>query len=991
MAAPSRNLDFEDRIQQTAREIFDLIGSEKPSVFRQDYWSGRVMEWSLSNPAFKTQMFRFVDVLPSLDSPQSVARHVREYFGEDGAELGGAVKWGLRALGTGGIGAKLVSKGIDSQVRSLASQFIVGREISDAEPKLAELRREGCANSISLLGEIVVSEPEADDFAQRYLDAIRVLSQASGQWHALGDGEADWGAVPRVNVSVKPSSLYSQFRPQAFEKSVAAATDRLKSICKQAVEHGVSICLDMEHRQLKNLTLAVYRKLLEDPELAGWPGSGIAVQTYLREAEDDLGSLLDWSSRREQPLTVRLIKGAYWDAELVEAGQNNWPAPVWLHKAETDVAFEDAARRILETSPQVRLACGSHNVRSIAAVRETARDLDLPPDRVEYQLLYGMADPIAKSLRELDLPVRMYCPVGELLPGMAYLVRRLLENTSNESFLRRRFAESASVEQEIRDPRVLLPAAGKTMEPASEPGFRNVPPLDWTLADVRARFAEALTAVRGRFPIEVQPLVGGKRRSSTQTFESRNPNRNSQRIAVVHAANAELAAEAVQAAQKAFPAWRATPPSERAAILRRAAEEARKQRYELAALQVLEAGKAWEEADGDVCEAIDFFEYYAHEMLRLAEPRQMGNAPGEESLLVYEPRGVAAVIAPWNFPLAISAGMCSAALVTGNTVVYKPASETAAIAAGLAQIFERAGLPDGVFNMVPGAGADVGRALVGDRDVQLIAFTGSREVGLEILRRAADVQPGARWIKHVIAELGGKNAIILDDDADLDAAVTAVVHSAFGYQGQKCSACSRLILLDSIHDEFVARLREAVKSLPMGPVEDPGNVVGAVISEAARQKVQRYVELGKRELRAVIERRHSGDAGHFPALAVFADVPPDHALAQEEIFGPVLSVLRARDFDHALEIALDTDYALTGAVFSRSPANLEKAREAFRVGNLYINRGSTGAIVERHPFGGFKMSGLGSKAGGPDYLKQFTIPRSIVENTTRRGFTPGME
>ncbi len=992
MATDSRARDFEPRVQQTAREIFVLIGGDKPSVFQPDYWSGRMMEWALRDPELKTRLFRFVDVLPSLATSKDVARHVREYFGEQDLELGGAMKWGLRTLGGGALGAKVLSKGVDSRVRSMASQFIVGQHIDEAHETLTKLRGNGFAATISLLGEVVVSEAEADDFAQRYLDLIRELSPVAKQWPALGDEEpGDWGVAPRVNISVKPSSLYSQLRPQAFEASVAAAKQRLKTICLEAIAHGASICLDMEHRQLKSLTLAVYRALLEDPELAGWPDSGVAIQTYLRETQDDLDALLEWSGQRGQHLTIRLIKGAYWDSEMVEAGQHNWPAPVWGRKAETDAAFERAARRILQTAPQVRLACGSHNVRSIAFVHEAARAAGAAPGHVEYQVLYGMADPIAEALHTLEMPVRMYCPVGELLPGMAYLVRRLLENSSNESFLRRSFAEGASVDEEIRDPSTLIPAEPPSPAPVERDGFANEPPLDWTLPEVRARFIEALERVRASLPVAVAPLIGGRQRQTSETFESHNPNDTSERVATAMAANEELAAEAVQVARQAFPAWRDTAPAERAAALRRTAAAAREKRYELAALQVFEAGKAWAEADGDVCEAIDFFEYYAEQMLRLAEPQQMGAAPGEDSRLSYEPRGVAAVIAPWNFPLAISAGMCAAAIVCGNTVVYKPASETVAVAGGLADIFSAAGLPPGVFNMLPGGGTTVGRPLVAHPDVQLIAFTGSMEVGLEILRRAQEVAPGQSWIKHVIAELGGKNAILVDDDADLDAAVTAVVRSAFGYQGQKCSACSRLILLDSIHDAFLERLRAAVESLPIGPVERPENVVGAVISAAALEKIERYCEQGKRELATLVERRCQDGAGHFPTVAVFSGASPRHPLAREEIFGPVLTVLRARDFDHALELALEVDFALTGAVFSRSPANLERARRAFRVGNLYINRGSTGAIVERHPFGGFKMSGVGSKAGGPDYLKQFLVPRSIVENTTRRGFTPGMD
>jgi RHH-type proline utilization regulon transcriptional repressor/proline dehydrogenase/delta 1-pyrroline-5-carboxylate dehydrogenase len=366
----------------------------------------------------------------------------------------------------------------------------------------------------------------------------------------------------------------------------------------------------------------------------------------------------------------------------------------------------------------------------------------------------------------------------------------------------------------------------------------------------------------------------------------------------------------------------------------------------------------------------------------------MGDAPGESSVLFYEPRGVAAVIAPWNFPLAISMGMTSAAIVTGNPVVFKPSSETPLIGYMVYEVFREAGLPPGVLNYLPGPGAEVGDTLSTHPDVALIAFTGSKGVGLRILRLAAEPPEGAQGVKHVIAEMGGKNAIIVDADADLDEAVEAVMHSAFGYQGQKCSACSRLILLDAIHDKLLDRLRAAAESIHLGPAEDPRSEMGAVISAGAKKSIDEYIEIGKREGTLVLSRNWQRGSGHFVPLTIFKDIRPEHRLAQEEIFGPVLSVMRVKDFDEAIKVANGTPYALTGAVLSRSPENIAKARRRFRVGNLYINRGSTGAIVERHPFGGFKMSGLGSKAGGPDYLLQFMIPRSVVENTIRRGFAP---
>src|SRR5262245_24161359 len=379
-------------------------------------------------------------------------------------------------------------------------------------------------------------------------------------------------------------------------------------------------------------------------------------------------------------------------------------------------------------------------------------------------------------------------------------------------------------------------------------------------------------------------------------------------------------------------------------------------------------------------------------MLRLARPRHR-DRPGEEQVYFYEPRGVTAVIAPWNFPLAILCGMTTAALVTGNTVVMKPAEQSSVVGAKLMEVFQEVGLPPGVVNYLPGVGEEVGPELVNHRDTAMIAFTGSRGVGLLINRRAADMAPGQDHVKRVLAEMGGKNAIIVDEDADLDEAVLGVAHSAFGYQGQKCSACSRAVVLESVHDAFVPRLIEATKSLKVGPAEDPGNFLGAVIDAEARDRIRAAIERGKQEatLAYAGELGPLADEGFYIAPHVFRDVPPGAWIAQEEIFGPVLSVIRAGDLTHALEIANGVPYALTGGLYSRSPEHVMRVRREFRVGNLYVNRKITGALVDRQPFGGFKLSGIGSKAGGPDYLLQFVLPRTITENTMRRGFAPAAE
>ncbi|MCG6931298.1 MAG: aldehyde dehydrogenase family protein, partial [Desulfofustis sp.] len=441
------------------------------------------------------------------------------------------------------------------------------------------------------------------------------------------------------------------------------------------------------------------------------------------------------------------------------------------------------------------------------------------------------------------------------------------------------------------------------------------------------------------------------------------------------------------AAGEAAESWGALPGPERSAFLFKAADIARKRIYELSAWQIFEVGKQWDQAYADVAEAIDFLEYYGREMIRLDSPRRMGRAPGEDNRLSYQPKGIAAVIAPWNFPLAISCGMSAAAIAAGNPVLFKPAGPAAVIGTTLKELFQEAGLPDGVFNYLPGRGSVIGDYLVEHPDISIIAFTGSMEVGQRIMAKASIVQSGQSQIKRVIAEMGGKNAIIIDDDADLDEAVGQVIYSAFGFQGQKCSACSRVIVLEPVYERFVERLIEAARSIAIGPAENPAYFMGPVVDAQAYKQIVRYIDVAKQEGNLLISR-DVPDTGYYVPLTIVDGITPQHRIAQEEVFGPVLAVMKVKDFDQALGWANDTRFALTGAVFSRSPAHLEKARSSFNVGNLYLNRGSTGALVERHPFGGFKMSGVGSKAGGPDYLLQFMDPKVVSENTMRRGFAP---
>ncbi len=518
--------------------------------------------------------------------------------------------------------------------------------------------------------------------------------------------------------------------------------------------------------------------------------------------------------------------------------------------------------------------------------------------------------------------------------------------------------------------------------------FRNAPRLDFTQADVRRKSAEALARVRGQLGKMYTLFIDGKEVMTERVDDSVNPSNPKEIIGRNCAASPEHVEQAVAAAVRARETWGRTSPEERAALLDRLADHMQERRFEWNAWLALEIGKTCLQADGEVVEGIDFCRYYAAQMRALGRPHRTQQVPGEDNDLVWIPRGVAAVIAPWNFPMAILCGMTVAAIVAGNPVLVKPSKQSSVIAAKLFEALREVGCPPGVANLLTGPGSKIGPQLSSHPKIDIVAFTGSREVGLEIWENAGRTQPRQANLKKVICEMGGKNACIIDADADLDEALVACLESAFGYQGQKCSALSRLILLDEIHDRFVARLAEATAAIKVGPAEDPATFLAAVIDADAQKRILQTIEAGKREAKLFFQGQVPQDGGYYVPATIFTDVAPTADLAQHEIFGPVLSVLRARDFDHALELANDSDYALTGGCFSRSPKHLARARAELQAGNLYLNRGTTGAVVERQPFGGYKMSGGGTKAGGADYVREFLFPRTISENTMRRGFSP---
>ncbi len=962
-------------------EFLDRARAEKAGVFSGglSVLKDKLMDWAMKDEAFKIQLFRFVDCFPTLRSNDAIYEHLADYLSQPGVKPPPGFEFGMAA---GGMARGLMARTMAGQIEGMAGKFIAGTDAASALPLLQRVWGHGMCFSVDLLGEACLSDEEARAYREKYLDLVDNLPARVAAWKPNPVLETDHlGPIPRTNVSIKVSSLSARVDPIDTEGSIRALMESILPILEAARRRGVFVNFDMEQFALKDLTLELFMRCCERVDFH----AGLAMQAYLRSAPDDARRVVEWAKRTGRVVTVRLVKGAYWDYETIHAEQQGWPVPVWGRKVDTDACYERVAKYLVDHTPRttgeggVKLALGSHNARSIAAALADLEHAGLPRNALELQMLHGMGDQLKAAAVGMGLRVREYVPVGEMIPGMAYLVRRLLENTSNESWLKAGFLDNAAAHHLLASPH---------REHDEDPGLARL-----ERAPERHALSAAHPAVGGGRPFYTEPArnfaLAEVRTAFARAVETaRVPE-------VANSGTAAEAARAVEGAHAAFPMWRDTPYAERAAVLVRAAALMRARRDELSAVVIRESGKVWREADADVCEAIDFCEFYAREGARLFERERLGAFIGELDEHWHQPRGVAAVISPWNFPLAICCGMATAALVTGNSVVVKPAEQTPGIARILCEILWQAGAPRAALHFLPGPGEVVGAALVRDPRVALIAFTGSKAVGLDIIRAAGNTPEEQPFVKHVVCEMGGKNAIIIDDSADLDEAVLAVRQSAFGFQGQKCSACSRVVVVESAYQTFVHRLVEATRALVVGDPALPGTDIGPVIDAEAAAKIRGYIEIGRAEGRLEVslpvpEGLEVRVGKPYVGPTIFSGIQHGSRLATEEIFGPVLAVMRARDFAHALEIANDCPYKLTGGIFSRRPAHLERAKREFRVGNLYVNRGITGALVGRQPFGGFGMSGTGSKAGGRDYLLHFVEPRASCENTMRRGFAPGL-
>src|SRR5213596_3027536 len=737
---------LQTEIERRGERIFDLVDQHPEPLFSKAGFYQRMMALSMRDEHFKVQLFRFVDVLASLHRGTEIVQHLDEYFADTRNGYAPLIRTGVRA-------AKIVpwisGQFLRWNVSGMARQFIAGRNPNDVMKMLRKRRSQGIGFTVDLLGEAVVSEQEANEYASRCLELLEHLGRETRGWtDPLGKNTQ---LFPVVNLSVKISALYSQKNPADPADAIIHLAPKLRPILRRARDLGAFVNFDMEGYAHKNATLELFRTLFTETEFRDWPHVGIVIQAYLRDAENDLLDLLDWGRARGTRFAVRLVKGAYWDFEKIKSRQNGWACPVFLQKPESDLNFELLTRILLENESTITAAFGSHNVRSIAHAQALAEQLGIDRTRFEFQLLYGLAGPVKRALVEMGYRVREYCPVGELLPGMSYLVRRLLENTSNEGFLRAKFAGNVSAKELLRDPRELIrrdrpgsatpattttPVAnedrhrknGASLDTASGDIYQNSPLVNFVNKDSQDKMRAALREVRGRFGEKYPLVIGGEKVWTDKLTPSLNPSAPKEVVGYVAEAGIPEAERAVQVARAAFGNWSLTPFEERARLLERAADILERRRYELSAVEVFEVGKPWNEADADIREAIDFCRFYAHEIRRLGRPKLTQQVPGEESYHHYWPRGVAFVIAPWNFPIAILCGMASAAVVTGNTVIMKPSEQSIVCGAMLMQVFEEAGVPPGVLNFLSGHGSVIGAHLVDHKDVDLIAFTGSREV-----------------------------------------------------------------------------------------------------------------------------------------------------------------------------------------------------------------------------------------------------------------------
>ena len=963
----------EQRTQELGRALLEEAARFRPGP------AERVQDWLLTHAVaddrFRSRLLRYLDVLAALDYDEGgreAKRLAQEYFGDRFPELPRVLRWLLRVARNELIPAPLVGETARRSAELFARRFITPPGEETVRATTTYLAEHGRYPSFDLLGEAVLSDAEAEAYLDGYLSLIERLSRDPAA------GARTAGDVPALQLSLKLSSLTSHFSSIDPEGTLSRVRPALETIAEAAQGAGVGIAVDMEQYELHDLTWELFRRTFARGERFGaWPDAGIVLQGYLRDAEGQAAEMIAFARERGTPFQLRLVKGAYWDYETIMASANRWQPPVHVEKAATDAQFERLLRTLIDSAPAVRLAVASHNVRAHAAAAAMAEAAGLAPESVEHQTLYRTAEGTSRALAALGRVARDYVPVGELLPGMAYLVRRVLENSSQAGFLLQ--SRAGTPAEELLRPPPSRPPTPPTVAPEASP-FTRAPAAEWHRSTFRAAFDDALAATRARwgehFELPGELRVADETLPAAETVAVRSPSHPAaEPVGVVDFAAVASVDRAVDVARAGQPVWAARPAGERTDVLRGAAELLHSRAAEFAAWVVHEGGRDRADAYAEVEEASDFLRYYA------TQAEALFGAFGDR----VAPRGVAAVIPPWNFSLAIPCGMTAAALAAGNAAILKPAEQTPLIAHRLVALLHEAGVPREALLCLPGRGEEAGAALVEHPRVAMVAFTGSRAVGNYMHEAVAKVRLDGGGLKALVAEMGGKNPIVVFANADLDEAVAGILLSAFGHANQKCSAASRVLVAAPIADRLSERLVAAASSLRAGPADDPATQINPVIDAEAFERLRAAAALARSECEVLLDLFDlpDGDAGGgedggdtLVRGPLIVELPAARAAtartATEELFGPIVVLTRFDDEEEAYRLANATAYGLTAAVYSRSPLTIRRATRAIEAGNVYVNRHTTGARVGVEPFGGMRMSGTGPKAGGVDYLWAFT-------------------
>lgn len=1010
-------MGVERRIAQIGTEIFEHAVEASPRPWQRDWWLEQLTRVVDSDARLKAAVFQFVDCLPTLEDDASIARHLWEYLTSQNAPVPRPGMWALDQARQGGALAGLVGRCARMGARMMAGRFVTGHDAASTFRTLAHLRRGGLAFTLDVLGESTTSDERADAYARTYLDLMTELCPLAAAWSPapLLD-DTDFGPHPRVNVSIKLSGLDPHFDSICPGASIEAVCRRLRPLLRRARELGAFVNIDIESTKHRRLTLDLFESVLSEPEFRGFADVGIVVQAYLKDGERDLARMLNFARRRGARFAIRLVKGAYWDSETTAAVRNGAEPPVWTRKWESDACYERMAREMLAARDVIRPCFASHNVRTIAAVMGWAEQLGVALNGYELQMLYGMGDPLKTAVARMGRCVRVYAPCGDMIPGMAYLIRRLLENTSNDSFLKQGFRDRAMYDRRLADPAAVQPPSAPLprlhyADPTDGPApldraFRQTLRWGFVQSEQRERLMSALKS--NHHPAREYPLpIAGRPVRTPSKFEVVNPAHASNVEAIVHLAGVAEADLAVAAAARAWPAWSDRSAAARCEPLITWANAMEHARADLSAALVREVGMLWREADVEVATAIDHVRLHAQVAERWCDGVRRRGVPGEENLTRWVPKGVCSVVSDAASPLVFPIGVASAALAAGNTVVAVLPAQIGAIALRVLALAEESGLPAGALILLPAADEAVALHVAQHGDVRLVAAAGTDRTCEALHSTSTVIRPGQRRLRAAILEWRGEGALIVDDDADVDAAVGGALQSGFRFAGQARDAINRVIVVGRAFEPFLARLGEAIGSLHVGDPADPTTHIGPVIDAASRDAWRARLDEAQRAGRVLGRGNTSTHTeGYFiePVLldgdAAASRAPVSDASAR----GPVLSLMKAATFEEAVAAANGLAGSLVCGVYSRSPRHIELARRALEAGMVFINRPTVGGEVDRHPLGASTVSGAGAAVGAASaaratggggarlgdsrFLFNFLDARTVSENTLRHGFTP---